>query len=185
MLSILTLNKPNITDFAKERNDLLEKSKSDWNLFLDNDEKLSKPISNISDKYDGYILKRRNYFLGQYVGTDKIIRLVKKNTGKFVRTVHEIWFPKTSHPAGVMLSPTIIHNTADSLSKYLDKINNYSTLHATANLKENKKSSLFKIVFFPIAKFFVTFIKSRHLVFSIMQSLHSHLSWTKLYFLQH
>jgi len=182
MLSTFTLNKPNITDFAKERNDLLEKSKTDWVLFLDSDEKLSSPIKSLQFTVDSYYLKRKNYFLRQYVGTDKIIRLVKKGTGKFVRAVHEVWLPETSHPAGVMLSPVIIHNTADSLKDYVDKINNYSTLHAKANLKEGKRSTLFKIIFFPIGKFFVTLIKSKHIVFSIMQSLHSFLSWTKMYF---
>lgn len=181
MLSTFTLNKPNITNFAEARNDLLKKSKTDWVLFLDSDEVLSEPIKNLDKKYDGYILNRKNYFLGQYVGTDKIIRLVKKGTGKFVRSVHEVWLPKTSHPAGVMMSPIIIHNTANSLSKYLDKINNYSTLHAKANLNEGKRSNFFKIIFFPIGKFFVTLIKSKHIVFSIMQSLHSYLSWTKMY----
>jgi hypothetical protein len=180
MLSILILNKPNITDFASVRNDLLAKSKSDWNLFLDSDEKLSAPIKNISENYDGYVLKRRNYFLGQYVGTDSIVRLGKKKFITWRRSVHEVWDIKNVG----YLDNYIIHNTADSLSKYLDKINNYSTLHAIANLKEGKKSTLLKIIFFPIAKFIVTLIKSKHIVFSIMQSLHSYLSWTKLYFLQ-
>ena len=61
-------------------------------------------------------------------------------------------------------------------------MNYYSDLHAKENLKEGKRSTLYKIIFFPIAKFFVSLIKSKHIVFSIMQSLHSYLSWTKLYF---
>ncbi len=184
MLSILILNKPNITDFASVRNDLLAKSKSDWNLFLDSDERIKSEEIKINNYYDCYLFKRKNYFLGQYVGTDKIIRLIKKGTGKFVREVHEVWLPKTSHPAGVISDNYIIHNTADNLADYIKKINYYSDLHAKANLKEGKKSNLSKIIFFPIAKFIVTLIKSKHLVFSIMQSLHSFLAWTKLYFLQ-
>ena len=180
MLSILTLNKPNITDFALERNNLLKNAKTDWVLFLDSDEKLSKPITNISNKCDGYILKRKNYFLGKYVGDDFLVRLGKKKFTTWKRAVHEIWDIKNT----CKLDNHIIHNTADNLADYLNKINNYSTLHAKANLKENKKSSIFKIIFFPIGKFVVTLIKSRHIVFSIMQSLHSYLSWTKLYFLQ-
>lgn len=205
MLSILTLNKPNITDFARERNNLLKKSKTDWNLFLDSDERLNDESLSLrgakSDvairikrllhfirndtKYECFYLKRKNYFLGQYVGTDKIIRLVKKGTGRFERIVHEVWKSKKSHPAGVFFGSYIIHNTADNLTDYLNKINNYSDLHAKANQKEGKKSNLMKIIFFPILKFIVTFVKSKHIVFSIMQSLHSYLSWTKLYFLQH
>ncbi len=180
MLSTLTLNKPNITDFAKERNELLKKAKTDWILFLDSDEKLSKPIKDISNKFDGYYLTRKNYFLGQYVGTDKIIRLGKKNSGKWKRSVHETWeIDKVGE-----IDNYIIHNTAVNLAAYVNKINNYSTLHARANLKEGKKSNLLKIIFFPMAKFIVTYLRSRHIVFSIMQSLHSYLSWTKLYFLQ-
>ncbi|EKE06139.1 MAG: glycosyl transferase family 2 [uncultured bacterium] len=181
MLSILILNKPNITDFAEARNDLLQKSKTDWALFLDYDEKLSSPIENISDDFDGYELNRKNYFLGKYVGTDKIVRLGKSKFKTWKRSVHETWDIKKIG----YLDNYIIHNTADNLSEYLKKINKYSDLHAKANLKEGKKSSLFKIIFFPIGKFLTAFMKSRHVVFSIMQSLHSYLAWTKLYFLQH
>lgn len=180
MLSTLRLNKPNITDFAFERNNLLKNAKTDWVLFLDSDEKLSKPIVKISNEFDGYILNRKNYFLGQYVGTDRIVRLGKKNAGKWKRKVHEIW---EINKVGE-IDNYIIHNTAVNLAAYVKKINYYSDLHAIANLKEGKKSNLFKIIFFPIGKFIFTLVKSKHVVFSIMQSLHSYLSWTKLYFLQ-
>ena len=190
-MKILILNKPNITDFASARNDLLRNSKSEWNLFLDDDESISNFQFLISNKFSNYQLIRKNYFLGQYVGTDKIIRLVKKGTGRWQRAVHETWIPnKTPLPAGRqdsrcgILNSVIIHNTADNLTDYLAKIDNYSTIHAKANFDEEKTSNLFKIIFFPIAKFVVTFVKSKNVVFSIMQSLHSFLSWTKLYFLQ-
>ena len=181
MLSILTLNKPNISDFAKERNLLLKNATTEWVLFLDSDEKLSEPIANISNAFDGYFLKRKNYFLGQYVGTDNIIRLGKKNSGTWERTVHETWKIKKVSK----LNNYIIHNTAYSLKEYVNKINFYSDLHAKANLKENKKSSLIKIIIYPVGNFVVYLFKSRNVVFSIMKSLHSFLSWTKLYFLQH
>ncbi|WKZ25900.1 MAG: hypothetical protein QY322_01170 [bacterium] len=181
MLNILELKKSNITDFAKARNELLQKSKADWVLFLDSDEKLSSPIKNISNKYDGYYLTRKNYFLGQYVGDDKILRLGKRKFVTWKRGVHETWDIKNVSN----LDNVIIHNTADNLTDYLKKINKYSDLHAKENLKEGKRSTLFKIIFFPIGKLIVTYIKSKHIVFSIMQSLHSYLAWLKLYFLQH
>jgi hypothetical protein len=181
MLSILKLNKPNITDFAKERNELLKKAKTDWVLFLDNDEKLSKPIKNISENYDGYVLKRKNYFLGQYIGSDKIVRLGKSKLKTWKRSVHETWDIKNiGH-----INNYIIHNTADNLTDYLNKINNYSTLHAKANLKEGKKSSLIRIVIYSVGNFVVHLVKSKNIVYSIMKSLHSYLAWSKLYFLQH
>lgn len=186
-MQVLTLNKPNIKDFAKERNELLSKSKSDWNLFLDTDEKLSKPLTQLFSESvnEAYYIYRKNYFLGQYVGNDKIIRLVKKGTGRWVRIVHEFWQPKNIKKIGKIKNNYIIHNTAGTLGEYINKINNYSTLHAKANFDEGKKATLFKIIFYPIFKFIVTLVKSKNIVFSIMQSLHSYLSWTKLYLQQY
>lgn len=184
MLSILRLNNPNITNFAKERNNLIKKSKTDWNLFLDTDEQINDEELKVNNCYDSYKLTRKNYFLKQFVGTDKIIRLVKKGTGKFVRRVHEVWQPDDKGKIGIK-KEVIIHNTADNLSDYLNKINKYSTLHAKENLIEEKKSNLIKIILYPMGKFFVILFKSKNIVFSIMQSLHSFLSWTKLYFSQH
>ena len=182
-MKILTLNKKGITDFSFERNKLLQKiNKKEWVLFLDSDEKLQKPIGNLSDRYNVYKLKRKNYFLGQYVGIDNIIRLVKNGFGKWQRAVHETFHPNENEKVGLISDNFIIHNTADKLSDYINKINFYSSLHAKENLKEGKKSSILKIVIFPLGKFIVTLVKSRNVVFSIMQSLHSFLSWTKMYF---
>jgi len=183
-MKILTLNKEKITDFSFERNKLMQSvsNSNDWILFLDRDEKLFKTLSNLSDKYDCYKLLRRNYFLGKYVGCDIIIRVIKKGSGKWSRSVHETFVPSNDKKIGFIKDNFIIHNTADNLSGYLKKINFYSTLHAKENKKEAKKSTLFKIIFFPIGKFIVTLVKSKNIVFSIMQSLHSYLSWTKMYF---
>lgn len=184
---IITLKKNNITDFAEARNKLLLKAKSNWVLFLDSDETLSpelkEEIKNLNPGiYGGFYIKRKNYFLGQYVGTDKIIRLIKKGFGKWKRQVHETYHLAGDTEAGC-LKNCLIHNTAGNLYDYLSKINNYSTLHALANKKEGKKATLFKIVFYPVFKFVQTFVKSGHVVFSLMQAFHSFLSWTKLYFL--
>lgn len=185
-MKVLTLNKPNITDFAYERNKLLEKViVGEWVLFVDSDEKISKLEVPSNERIESYKLLRKNYFLGQYVGTDKIIRLLKKGSGKWVRSVHEVWKPKSPHLVGTIKTPYIIHNTADNLNDYLSKINNYSNLHAKENKKEGKQSNIFKIIFFPISKFIFTLVKSKNIVFSIMQSLHSFLSWTKLYLQQY
>lgn len=184
-VEIITLYKKGITDFAKERNKLLKNAKSEWVFFIDSDERVSEAlaseIKNLKLKiinYDGLYVRRRNYFCGQYVGEDKIIRLGKKNAGKWVRRVHETWEIKGR--VGELKNP-IIHNTGDNLSDYIKKINFYSTLHAEANRQEGKKSSLFKIIFYPKMKFLQTFLKSRHFVFSLMQAFHSYLAWSKLW----
>jgi hypothetical protein len=106
--------------------------------------------------------------------------LGRRNSGKWKRSVHETWNIKGS--LGQLRNP-LIHNTADGLKDYIEKMNLYSTLHAEANKKEGKRSDLFKIIFYPLGKFILTYQSSGNIVFSIMQSLHSFLSWSKLYFL--
>ncbi len=188
-IEILTLNNKTITDFAAERNYLIKKSKNEWLLFLDSDEKVSDELeaeinntkyqkSNIS----GYYIKRKNYFLGDCVGNDKILRLVKKGAGEWYRGVHEVYRLKTGQ-AGNLKGP-IIHYTADNLHVYINKIKVYTLMHAIENLKEDKKSNLLKIIFYPIAKFILTFLKSKNVVFSIMQSFHSFLAWSELWLKQ-
>lgn len=189
MLDIITLDKKNINDFSKERNILLSKSKSSWILFLDKDEKLTtcleneirEEIAKPKNIYSGYFIKRKIIFLRKNVGYDKVLRLAKNNSGKWVRKVHEIWkvngLTKT-------LKNYIVHTTATNLSEYIDRLNFYSDLHALENKKEGKRSTLFKIIIYPILKFIYNILIGRGFIFSYMQSLHSFLSWTKLYFLQ-
>ncbi len=180
----LTLKKNNITDFAKERNTILKKAKSDWVIFLDSDEVLSnalkKEIENLDPgDFNGFYIRRENYFLRQHIGTDKILRLGKANSGKWVRRVHETW--KIKGKVGELNNP-IIHNSAKSLHEMIAKINNYSTLHALANKEEGKRSNIFKIIFFPKLKFWESVLMGRGVTFSILQAFHSFLSWSKLYF---
>jgi hypothetical protein len=181
MLKIITLRKDKITDFAKERNDLLKKTNTDWGLFLDSDEEIYNLQFTIYNKFSSYKIKRDTYFLGKFIGSDYPTRLVKKGSGRWKRRVHEVW--ETNSKVGLLKNAVIIHNTANDLKNYIDKINYYSKLHALANKEEGKKSSLLKIIFFPIGKFIVTLVKSKNVVFSIMQSFHSFLAWTELYFL--
>jgi len=183
---IITLNKPNINDFAKERNLLLEKSKAEWVFFLDSDEKLSKELKKeISDldpkECSGFNIKRRIIFLGKAIGEDKAIRLVRRNSGKWVRAVHETW--QTCRKVRP-LDGYIIHNTAENLHGYIDKMNRYSVIHAKENLREGKTSSLFKIIFYPNLKFIENIVSGRGFVFSMLQSFHSFLAWSNLWLSQ-
>lgn len=183
---IITLRKPGITDFALERNLLLKKSKAEWILFLDSDEKLSDELTKeirILDPavYNGFYIKRKIIFLGRMIGEDKVLRLAKKDSGRWVRKVHETWQVKGKIRS---LKGSITHYTADSLHDYIDKINSYSTIHAAENIREGKHSDLLKIVFFPKIKFIQNALSGRGFVFSMLQSFHSFLGWAKQWELQ-
>ena len=183
---IITLNQKNVTDFSDARNRLLRNSKTEWVLFLDTDEKLSKElseeISNLDPKeYNGFYIKRKIIFLGKVIGKDKVLRLAKRNSGRWVRKVHEIW--QVNGKVGI-LNNYIIHNTADNLHDYIGKINNYSSIHATENRNEGKHSNLFKIIFYPKVKLIQNLFEGRGFVFSMLQSFHSFLGWAKQWELQ-
>jgi hypothetical protein len=195
-IEIITLNKPGVTDFAKERNELLKKTGSEWVFFLDTDEIIPDALANELkkldlSKYDGFYVRRDNYFWGKYVGTDKILRLMKRGSGKWVRSVHEVFhLAGGSGRAGELKNP-IIHNTANSISQMIDKINFYSTLHAEALQKEGKRSNLFKIIIWPVGKFIYNYVFQfgflngmAGLMFAVMMSFHSFLSWSKLWISQ-
>lgn len=185
MLSILKLDKPNITDFAKERNELLKKAKTEWNLFLDTDEIVPENLKNeiskaiLNKNYNGYFIKRKIFFCGIPAGEDRMLKLGRKNAGQWKRKVHEYWDIKGK--VGI-LNNYIIHNTAFNLKDYIQKVDYHSTLHANEVLSEGKRSSLIRIIIYSIGNFVVYLFKSRNVVFSMMKSLHSYLSWTKMYF---
>lgn len=199
-LTIITLNKPNITDFAKERNDELATAKTDWVLFVDGDETLSPALEKEiegaikSNAFDAYYIPRRDTFLGKKLrhgetGKAQFIRLAHRDFGAWQRPVHEVWVGegKVGH-----LTHPLMHTTHTSIATFLQKINRYSTLEAQYRYTQGKKSSLFHIALFPIAKFKYNYLLKLGfldgvpgLIMAIMMSFHSYQTWVKLYLLWH
>lgn len=199
-LTIITLNSPNITDFATARNAELAKVKTDWALFLDSDETMSPELKSEitsvcsleSNVYSAYYIYRQDTFLSRILrhgetGHAKFIRLARRDFGEWIRPVHEVWQGKGK--IGTLQNP-IIHHSHPTISSFLDKINTYSTLEAQYRYEQGIKSSLFKIWFYPLAKFKYNYIfKFGFLdgvpgaIMAIMMSFHSYLTWTKLYLL--
>ncbi len=158
-------------DFAQQRNFALSKAKYNWVLFVDADEVVpEKTKLEIISKIEnpllgevGYFIKRDNYFLGRKLrygeaSSVQLLRLAKKNCGRWRRKVHEYWDVKGKVGK---LNNKIDHYFCDNLFSFIEKINWYSELHAKANREEGKKSSLFKILFYPLFKFFDNFVIKR------------------------
>lgn len=206
-LTIITLNTPNITDFAAARNAELAKAKTPWVFFVDSDESITpglkteilKAIEN--KEYEAYYIRRLDTFMGRELrhgetGHAKFIRLARKDFGQWVRPVHEVWAPvgaRRGSPVkiGVLKNP-LLHHPHENISSFLDKINTYSTLEAQYRYNQRIKSSLFKIAIYPLAKFKWNYLfKLGFLdgvpgaIMAIMMSFHSYLTWTKLYLLWH
>lgn len=152
---------PLANDFAAQRNFGLSKAKRDWVLFVDDDEVVSPSLAveikaaTGQTKYAGYYLKRLDSYFGQTLhhgetGNIKIIRLARKDAGRFVRPVHEIWQVKGE--VGELKNP-LIHARGELVTPFIDRIVLYAPIDAKELLKEGKPFSYWRLFANPIAKF--------------------------------
>ncbi len=190
-------------DFSQQRNFGLDQATGDWVLFLDADELISESLKieilkaissgqNGNPVYSAYRFKRRDFFWGRelrYGETHKRrksgkVRLLKRNSGKWTGLVHEEFI--TTHRVGDF-DGFIDHYSHQNITTFLQKVNMYSTVRANELKAQNKQFSLFRMLFYPVGKFFYTyFIKLGFLdgpagfVYSFMMSFHSFLVQAKL-----
>lgn len=162
---IVSDNKGGIKDFSSQRNLGLAKSKNDWVLFVDDDEivsrSLAKEISEAieSDKHSGYYLRRLDKYHGQVLrygetGNTRIIRLAKKDAGRFARPVHETW--QITGKVGLLESP-LIHERGELVTPFIDRMVRYGPLDAGQLIKEGKPFAIWRLLVNPIGKFLVNY----------------------------
>ena len=191
-LTIITLNTPGIVDFAAARNVELAKAKTDWVLFLDYDETMSKELEHEitsilnleSNIYSAYSVPRLDTFLGRELhhgepGNTRLIRLAKKDFGLWERPVHEVWVG--TGKVGTLQNP-LLHHSHESINSFLDKINKYSELEADYRYSQGIRSSLWKITVYQSPSLNGTTRPSWLLdgvpgiIMAIMMSFHSYLT---------
>ncbi len=188
-------------DFAAQRNFGLSKAKGKWVLFVDSDEVVTKELAEeiktvISDKrqvISGYLMKRKDYFLGKWLehgetANVKLLRLAKKNAGKWMRPVHEVW--DVPGPIGELVHP-LLHSPHPSVAQFLGEMNRYSTMNAEYLKHQGVKASWIDSIVYPAAKFFINYFRrlgfldgTAGAIMALMMSFHSFLVRTKLWKLQ-
>lgn len=186
-------------NWSDQRNYGISKSSSDWVLFVDSDEIVSKQLATEiiqktnNKSINGFYLKRLNIFFNREIRTTemsdvKLLRLGKKGKGLWKRKVHEIW--DIAGEKG-QLDNLLVHKINQTNTEFIDKINLYSTVHSIENLKENKNSNVFIILFFPLIKFINNYLfkfgykqKDIGFLISAYMSFHSFLAWSKMYLRQ-
>lgn len=188
-------------DFAYQCNFGIGQAGGDWVLFVDADERvtdaLASEISNFqlsnSDVVDGFYVRRRDYMWGRLLkygenNNQRLMRLIKKGSGKWKRRVHQ-YFEVEGNVS--KLKNFIDHFPHPTVTLFIESVNRWSTWHALANKEEGKKSTLFKICFWPLGHFLKNyflrfgFLDGRQgFVHAVLMSFHSFLAWGKLWMLQ-
>jgi glycosyltransferase involved in cell wall biosynthesis len=187
-------------DFAAQRNFGIEKAKEEWIFFVDADERVTPDLRReindilIDEKnkplHNGFYVKRSDYIWGKELkygetGSIKLLRLAKKNKGKWIGTVHEGW--QVEGNLGELDFP-LLHYPHQSISQFLDEINFYTDLRASQLYKEGVNIRNRQIILYPLGKFLLNFIVKfgfldgiRGLIFALMMSFHSFLVRAKLW----
>jgi len=186
-------------NYASQKNFALKEAKNDWVLFVDADERITKELENeiknalTESRYSAFRFRRIDLFLGKWlkygeIGAYRDIRLMKKDSGKWVRRVHESF--ETEVRVGNLKSP-LRHYSHQSLGNLIESTNRWSDWHAKANREEKKHSSVIKILFWPELKFINNYILRlgfldglQGFVFAIFMNFHSYLAWSNLWLLQ-
>lgn len=204
---IQTFKKKLNGDFAEQRNFGLEKASGDWILFVDDDEEVTEELKKEIQQVIGYELgvkgetlayyiKRRDFFWGSelkygetiQVRNKGIIRLVKKDSGKWFGKVHEE-FRINNHELRIKnLSNYINHYPHQTIKDFLESVNFYSTLRAQELYSQSKSASILEIILFPFGKFiYIYLFKLGFLdgpagfVYAFFMSFHSFLVRAKLF----
>ena len=183
-------------NFADSRNFGLESASNEWVLFIDTDEIVSQELAleimklETTDMF-GYAIKRIDHLWGRElkhgdVGNVWLTRLVKKNTGKWERKVHEVWksndSSKTSKLRGV-----INHYPHQTISEFVERIRSYALLHAKVLEDQGIRVSIWQVVLYPVGKFLYIYIIKLGLldgtagfVHAMMMSFHSFIARSEL-----
>ncbi len=186
-------------DFAGQRNFAMKQAANEWVLFIDADEEVSKELQNscvdtrrvINDR--AYYIKRRDFWWGRElkygeikkVRNKGIIRLVKKNSGKWMGNVHEVFY--TAESAGT-LNGFLNHYPHPTLKEFLQDINAYSLMRAKELYNHGKSTNVLEILFFPLFKFILNYFiylgfldGPAGFAYAFFMSFHSFLVRAKLY----
>ncbi len=144
--------------FGVQKNRALSKVKGQWVLSIDADEVLSEDsieeikriINDPQEEHDAFSIKRVSFFAGKKVRygdwrNDKVVRL-------FRSLPHIQFTPSIIHEKlkgyqrlGCLKHP-MLHQTMDTMSQVLVKLEHYSSFGAQAAYQKRKKTSLLKAI---------------------------------------
>lgn len=189
-----------LSNFSDQRNFALEKAKSEWALFIDADERISpalcfeimQHINDPTEHIAGFYMRRKDILWGKELNhgessTIKLLRLAKKNSGKWSGDVHEKW--DIAGNTNTLINP-LYHYPHQSVGEFLSEINYYTDLRALELFKQQTRTGWVSIIIYPKVKFILNYVLRLGfldgipgLVNALMMSFHSFLVRGKLWLL--
>lgn len=183
--------------YAKQKQKGIDKASMPWVMILDADERITPELraeisSSIENKdHNGFYIPRKNFFLGKWIKhggwwPDYTLRLFKKdNAFMQKREVHEKLIVRGS--LGYMKNP-MEHYTARSISEFISKLENYSTLSAKEMGQKDLMPNIFSFTLRPLFTFLNMFIFRRGfldgkygLILSLLYSYYTFSKYTKIW----
>ena len=153
--------------FGAQKQFAVESASHDWVLCIDADERVSAEMrEHIAAELKAprgfvYATPRRNRFLGRWLAhgegyPDWSVRLFHRAHAHWSRDpVHE----KVMTDRTVLKLPgDLLHDSAETLEKYLDKQNRYTSLQAEALHAAGRRANLLQLVFSPLLRFIKFYI---------------------------
>lgn len=152
--------------YAKQKQAAVDLAANNWVLILDADERITPELKiEITEairenRADGFFIPRKNFFLGKWIRhsgwwPDYTLRLFKKNAGHVEeRAVHE---KVVINGNTAFLKNPFEHFTYSSLSEFIKKTDNYSSLAAQELSRSGIAALMFGMLISPIATFLKMF----------------------------
>lgn len=153
-------------DFSDQRDFGLKKAKGDWVFYLDADERITRSLREEvlttvgTSKKVAFLVKRRNFYLGQEMLSDKVHRLFKKNMLQGWRgPLHES--PIFEGEEGE-LENFLIHFSHRSISSMLETTLEWSKIEADLRIKaRHPQVCRWRLIRVMLSEFFRRFIKEK------------------------
>lgn len=148
--------------FGPQKQFAVEQAAHDWVLCIDADERVTPELAQSiravlpAPTCTAYRFARRNRFMGRYLRygegyPDWSLRLFDRRHARWSEDpVHERVIAEG--PVGT-LAGDLLHDSAESLERYLEKQNRYSTLMAEVALARGEQGSVAKLLLSPLVRF--------------------------------
>lgn len=152
---------------AAQKNWAIPQVTHEWVLIVDCDERVTpalkeeiEAVLNGPPDKDGYWIRRENYLLGKPVrhagwGNDRVLRLFRKNAGRYQKKrVHaEIILDNAGE-----LSGKLVHYSIDSMQKWIEKINRYTTWKSQDKFEKGFRFAIAQSLLRPVSRFFKDYV---------------------------